>query len=257
MDQSVENKDVGDVVPATGRIDIHSHLLPAVDDGCRVFEESLECIRQLQEAGFIGSICTPHVYGEDPNCNLIQHIRFWVARFQEQLQEAGVVYRVWPGGELRLFEGVIDWLEDQEVPTLAGSRCVLVDFWDLTWPNWVTPVFEWLLDRDYRPILAHPERMACTRQLGEKLNELVTMGVWLQGNSRPMTGCDSVESDRWVRQLLGADCYQFMATDTHRPQSQRDRLDGMQLVAQEYGRSKLDELTIAAPRRFILSSSAG
>lgn len=248
QDQSIDRPS------ATGRIDIHSHLLPSVDDGCKTFEESLACVHQLQDAGFVGSICTPHVYGEDSDCNFIQHIRGWVDQFQQQLEAAGVRYRVWPGGELRLFDGVVDWLESHEVPTLANSRCVLVDFWDSTWPKWIMPAFEWLVAKDYRPILAHPERMACARQLETQIDELLAMGVWLQGNFRPMTGHDGRESDGWVRLLLRENRYRFMATDVHRPHSLGDRLDGMHLVEQEFGRSKLDELTIDAPRQFIFSS---
>ncbi len=252
MERSPQNDVPPDPLPH-GRIDIHSHLLPAVDDGCIDIEESLDCVRRLKAAGFVGSICTPHVYPQDPRCNHMDLIRGQVAALAERLRADGMVYHIWPGGELRIYDGVIDWLKDHEVPVLAGSGCVLVDFWQLKWPKWATRVFEWLLGQGYRPILAHPERLACTKVLDKQLNQIADMGVWLQGNLRCMTGEDGYEPDRWVRRLLGEGRYQFMALDMHRPSALDSRLDGMQLVVEEFGVSTLNRLTIDQPRRLILA----
>lgn len=252
MAHSLHSNARGELAP-TGRIDIHSHLLPAVDDGCMDFEESLECVRRLKAAGFIGSICTPHVYPQDSSCHQIEHIRRQVAALDQQLRVAGVDYHLWPGGELRIYDGVIDWLKDHAVPTLAGSRCVLVDFWASRWPKWVTRVFEWLLKQGYRPILAHPERIACADVLDRQLKEMTEMGVWLQGNFRCMTGEDGYDPDLWVRRLLGEGRYHFLALDMHRPNALDGRFDGMQLVIEEFGRATLDRLTVDHPRRLILS----
>lgn len=241
-------------VPPTGRIDIHSHLLPSVDDGCFDFEESLACIERLQQAGYVGSICTPHFNPTDLICNNIEHIRTLTEMLAERLREAGVEYRVWPGGELRLYDGVVDALKRGGVPTLADSRCVLVDFWVNKWPRWITPAFEWMLEQGYQPILAHPERLACTKVLDAKLAELTELGVWLQGNFRCMTGQDGFEANRWVRQLLSEDRYRFMALDMHRTESLNSRLDGIGLVEAEFGQEVVDRFTVQAPREYILSA---
>ena len=257
MEQSSAQLNGGET-PApsrTGRIDIHSHLLPGIDDGCPDFEQTLACVRRLQEAGYVGSICTPHIYPEDPNSNRIEHVRSLTDQLDKQLRAAGVDYRVWPGGELRIFDGVIDWFKKDGVPTLAGSRCVLIDFWEKRWPKWATRAFEWLLEQDYRPILAHPERLACTKELDKQLKNISEKGVWLQGNFRCMTGEDGYGPDQWVRRLLTEGRYQFMALDVHRPETLEGRLDGMSLVEVEFGRATLDRFTVEAPRKLILSSA--
>jgi protein-tyrosine phosphatase len=235
----------------TGRIDIHCHLIPGVDDGCRDFADSLACIRRLMAAGFTGSICTPHIIpGEYPQ-NLPQHLVGWTIQLRQAIQQAGLKYQVWPGGEVRLYDGLIKWLNLHGVPTLAGSRCVLLDFFDDRWPNWVTGIFQWLIDRGYQPILAHPERLGDIRRAARQLAQAQEMGVWLQGNTRCMTGEEGYNADQAVRQLLGEDRYQFMALDLHRPDSLEARLDGMALVGAEFGPQTLDRLTITAPRQFI------
>ena len=247
-----EGHDVNESVPESGRIDIHSHLLPSVDDGCRDLDESLDCVRRLKSAGFAGSICTPHVYPQQPMYPSVEHVRGWVIQLDQRLKDAGLSYHLWPGAELRLYNGVVDWMRHHGPPTLAGSRCVLVDFWEKKWPKWATEAFEWLLGQGYQPILAHPERLACTDVLDTELGKLTELGVWLQGNFRSMTGEEGFEPSRWVRKLLDEDRYQFLALDMHRPDHLHGRLDGMGLVEAEFGSPTLDRFTIDAPRRHIL-----
>ncbi len=240
--------------PPEGRIDIHCHLLPSIDDGCLDYNESFECVDRLVAAGFIGSICTPHFYPEQRGCPTIDHVRNLTAQLEQAIHEHGATYRVWPGGELRIYDGIIDWLKDNQPPTLANSKCVLVDFWVHKWAPWINAVFEWLLAQGYQPIFAHPERLACTNVLDKQLTKLTQMGVWLQGNFRCMTGEDGYEPDIWVRRLIAEDRYRFMALDAHRPNSLESRLDGMQLVDMEFGQEKLDRFTIDAPRKYILAN---
>lgn len=255
MDQPPQKDAPPDPLP-TGRLDIHSHLLPAVDDGCADVQESIDCVRRLQAAGFVGSICTPHVYPDDPTCIQLEDIRQHVATLARRLTEQGLDYRLWPGGELRVYNGIIDWLKHHEVPTLAGSRCVLMDFWAYKWPKWAKKVFEWLVENRYQPILAHPERLHCTRALDKQLAQLAQKGVWLQGNFRCMTGEDGYEPDLWVRRLISENRYRFMALDMHGLDSLEGRLDGMHLVEAEFGRATLDRFTVEAPRQLILSAAA-
>jgi protein-tyrosine phosphatase len=240
--------------PPPGRIDIHSHLLPGIDDGCREIEESIACVRMLQEAGYVGSVCTPHIWHELFPLNVPDNIRVWTDHLQADLRNAGLDYRVWPGGELRLFEGVTDWCRRHGVPTLGDSKCVLVDFWDFNWPRWINGVFVWLIERGYQPILAHPERIHCRKGLDERLRELEKMGVWLQGNFNSVTGAEGPEADDFIRQLLREDRFRLLALDMHRPDTLESRLDGVRMVAREFGPARLDLYTIEAPRQLILGS---
>ncbi len=236
-----------------GRIDIHSHLLPGLDDGCRDLDESLACVRRLQEAGFVGTICTPHVWVDMFPQNVPDHIRAHTQLLQQELRHRGIDYTLWPGAEVRLYDGIIDWFKRHGVPTLADSRCVLVDFWETTWPHWARGVFDWLLTQDYQPILAHPERMPARQNIDANLQELEAMGVWLQGNALCMTGEEGYHADHMVRQLLREHRYQLIALDMHRRETLDARLDGLELIDIELGQPTLDRLTIHAPRELILA----
>src|SRR6185369_3150431 len=233
--------------PPAGRIDIHSHLLPGVDDGCRDDHESFDCIALLKAAGYVGTVCTPHM-GEDLyRMNIPSLVAQHVALLQERIDAAHLGYRVWPGGEVRITPGVIAWFEQFGVPTLGPSRCVLLDFWEHRWPDWVNKTFTWLIQRGYQPILAHPERINA-KSFDDELREAEAMGVWLQGNFRSMTGEEGYRADQLVRELLAKNRYQLMALDMHGPDSLPGRLDGLALVESEFGAAAVERFTITEPR---------
>ena len=244
----------GQQAPITGLIDIHSHLLPGIDDGCIDLQDSLECIAVLKRIGYVGSICTPHLWPQAFPANTPAHIHGFVAALRRELAANNVEYPIWAGGELRLFKDVVDWMKAQGVPTLADSRCVLVDLWDAKWPKFADYAFDWLLEQGYQPILAHPERMK-VRNLDQLLRNLEARGVWLQGNFRPMTGEDGYHADQMVRKLLSEGRYRFMALDLHRFADLYSRIDGMVLVEQEFGVDAVQQLTVDAPLRDIFRTA--
>jgi protein-tyrosine phosphatase len=233
-------------------IDIHSHLLPGIDDGCGNLAQSIESVRRLKDAGFCGTICTPHVQPNLSRLNTPAKIEAWTADLAAALREAGIEYDVWPGGELRLHEGVIEWVKIHGVPTMAGSRCVLADFWIDDNPPWILDAIRWFFDNGYQPVLAHPERLAPTPQVDDMLETMLDLGVWFQGNLRCLTGEDGYRPDRRVRAFLEQDRYRFMALDMHAPDSLPGRLDGVGLFETEFGASALRRLMCDAPRELIL-----
>ncbi|MEX0654468.1 MAG: CpsB/CapC family capsule biosynthesis tyrosine phosphatase [Phycisphaeraceae bacterium] len=236
---------------ATGRIDIHCHLIPGVDDGCQSLDQTLACIPRLQAVGYTGSICTPHVWPSLFPDNTAANIRHWTDTLQQYIRDAGLDYQLWPGAELRLFDGLPDWLQTHETPTLAGSRFVLVDFWEPKWHDWVDDCFDWLLEHDYQPILAHPERLAI-HDLPDRLDALRERGVLLQGNFRCLTGEDGFLADQWIRRFLFEDRYDFLALDVHRPDTLEARLVGLNAARAEFDADAIDAKTIDAPRHLIL-----
>jgi protein-tyrosine phosphatase len=240
-------------IPPTGRIDVHSHMLPGIDDGCADVQEAIESIQLLKQAGYTGTICTPHLWPDMFPDNTRTNIVRWTAQLTSQLAEQGIDYTLWPGGELRLFKGVTDWMKTHGVPTLADSRYVLTDFWEDTWPKYIDRALDWLMAEGYQPILAHPERIgiADTQKLTDHLDALTARGVLLQGNFRCMTGEDGYLPDQRVRQFLQENRYWLLAMDMHRPDALPSRLDGMQLVAQEFGQDVVDLMTIDRPRQVL------
>jgi protein-tyrosine phosphatase len=239
-------------IPAAGRIDLHCHLLPGVDDGCQTREQSLECVARWMEAGFVGSVCTPHVGPNWFQSNTPDNIDRWVLEFRQTLAEAGLAYHIWDGGEVRISEETIEWFSYWGLPTLGPGRCVLLDWWGEYWPEYAADTLRFLVDNGYQPILAHPERMGLSeRDLQRVLDELHDMGAWLQGNLNSLSGGEGEQALRRAKRLLREDRYFVLATDTHMPASVPARLAGLEDILAEFGAERISILLEDRPREVL------
>lgn len=232
-----DGQRAGSNVPGAGRVDIHCHLLPLIDDGCEDFTQARAIVAALIQRGYVGSICTPHLWPQLFPANTPEAVRAWTAALRLELQRQGVDYQLWPGGELRIFDGVTPWMAEVGVPTLADSRYVLCDFWEDAWPAYADEAFRWLLERDYTPILAHPERINIRdlAAIEARLDDAQAAGVLLQGNFRCFTGEEGPLCDQRVRRWFEQGRYTFLAMDMHRPNSMQGRLDGLDIAIEDYG----------------------
>lgn len=214
--------------PISGLIDIHCHVLPGVDDGCRTLEQSIECIRQWMRHGFVGSVCTPHMGAGWYPDNNPERAKGWVESLQREVHARGLDYKLWQGGELRLSDNVIEWMEVNGVPTLGDSNKVLVDWWGVEWPDFCDAAMAWLRERGFQPILAHPERM----ELGDDvlfstLESLRAEGIWLQGNLNSLSGGEGPNAKARADRLANDHAYHLLATDSHEPSGLIGRVEGL------------------------------
>jgi protein-tyrosine phosphatase len=211
-----------------GFIDVHSHLLPGIDDGCALIADSLECIRLLKEAGFVGSICTPHflppIYPE----NLPAFVKERTELLQREIDAAGLDYQLWAGAEVRLDPETTQWFERYGVPTLAGSRYVLVDYFGKTWPEFADEAIAWLIEHGYQPLLAHPERLGLDPdELFDLIDRLTTAGLPLQGNLACFAAAEGLQAAAHAGDWLLGHKYFCIATDLHRPAQWEHRAAGL------------------------------
>jgi len=235
-----------------GAIDLHSHLLPGIDDGCRSYEESLACIRRLSEVGFKASVCTPHFGREIYPENTPTAIAEGVGRLSDRVKAAGIDYQLLAGAEIRLAKGTIAWLREVGVPTLGNSRAVLVDYWGMFWPPYANDIFEWLLGEGYTVILAHPERMEFTFDVLEThLVRLVEWGVLLQGNLNSFVGHEGPAAMHLARDYLSQERYWVLASDTHNPLGLETRLKGLADAAGRIEGAQLQRLIVERPAELL------
>src|SRR2546423_9769627 len=113
----------------TGQIDVHSHLLPGIDDGCKTLEESIACARVLVENGYTHSFCTPHIWANLPKNN-VTNILILVADLQDALDREKIPLKLFPGGEHNISSELFRAMDQDSVVTFGMSRkYVLVDLW--------------------------------------------------------------------------------------------------------------------------------
>jgi protein-tyrosine phosphatase len=230
-------------------LDLHCHILPGIDDGCRNVIESLEVVQQWASLGMRGAVCTPHVCTSMfPNNHPVQ-IAQCVAELQRAIDAAEVRFDLWPGGEVRLAPRTIQWFGEFGVPTIGPGRAVLIDWWGRDWPACCDETIDWLFERGFQPVLAHPERMGLLEdELQHVIDRLQARGVWLQGNLNSLAGGEGLPAQRRADRWLAEGRYHLLASDTHGPDSVAGRALGLARVREQCGEATIVRLLIDRPR---------
>jgi protein-tyrosine phosphatase len=205
-------------VPSAGLVDLHSHLVPGVDDGARTMEDVIEGLGRMVERGVRSVVTTPHLVGSLTHDSM---------RIEHRLQEVAVAWapvreevrRHFPDLEFeRAFEILLDVPDpDLSLPGLCfpGTRTALVEWPSLRIPVHTGGVLGRLVAQGYQPVLAHPERY---RGYSKGLAEAVAWrqeGAALQMNYGALAGRYGPEVHAQAVQLLERGWVDFFSTDFH------------------------------------------
>lgn len=233
-----------------GRIDVHSHLLPAVDDGCKTVEESTQCARMLVDAGYSHCFCTPHLWPNTPHITR-ESVPLMTAKLQQNLDEAGIPLKLLPGGELNLQPGVMDLPEKQLVSYAVADKFILVDMWADKLPGWFEPTIEWLQQKGLTVVLAHPERMRAVQDHPELADRFAEMGILLQGNLQCFADRADADTRITAERYLSEGRYFLLGSDTHGVEGLKHRLIGLKNANQLVGADVVDQLMQENPKRLL------
>ena len=201
-------------------VDIHCHLLPAVDDGAKDWDESLAMARLAVEDGTTTIIATPHQLGNFGH-NGGDAIRRLVTELQQRLNSAAIALKVLPGADVRIEPEMIERLKLGDVLTLGDRRRhVLLELpHELYLP--LQPLLDELSRRKIAGILSHPERNQGILRRPEVLAPLVEAGCLLQITAASLCGTFGPECEQLCKWLLAEGLVHFVATDGHGSRSRR------------------------------------
>lgn len=233
-----------------GRIDVHSHLLPGIDDGCPNVEESIACARELVAAGYTHSFCTPHIWPNLPH-NTVEAISERTIELQKDLNAAGVALRLLPGGELNLRAHLMH-LSKEQIPTygMAGRYCIF-DIWVDRLPPFFWKTVEWLQSKELKVILAHPERMRAVQDEPELGRQFADRGLLLQGNLQCLGDPPHTRTRQVAERFLGEGLYFVLGSDTHNVAGLPVRLTGLARAVEAVGEAEVWRLTRDNPRQLL------
>ena len=232
-----------------GRIDVHAHLLPGIDDGSRTVEESVEIAQRMVEAGYSTLVCTPHVWPTLDNDAMTIALR--VAEMQGILDDAGVPLHLHPGGEMHLTRQFVRTpVEDYITYDLAG-RYALFDFWSEHLPEYFEACVRRLINAGITPILAHPERIIAIQHDPDFVTRAADLGLLLQCNLECIGESITTERGRLATRWLREGRYFMLGSDLHRIDTLDRRLIGLERAADLIGAAELDRLTIENPAKVL------
>lgn len=204
-------------------IDLHSHILPGLDDGAATPEESVELARAAVRDGVRVVAATPHVRADYPTSP--DDMERALRRTRDALREAEVPLELLGGGELAL--DVLPSLGEDDLRRfgLGGNpRYVLLEFPYGGWPlSLETQVFE-LRTRDLTPVLAHPERNVAVQSGPERLARTVEEGALVQLTASSLTGAAGSGARKTAGRLLDLGLAHLVAADWHGPSIPRASL---------------------------------
>lgn len=223
-----------------GFVDIHSHLLPGIDDGSKSLDQSILLIEQLRSCGVKHFITTPHILGEVyPNTPEIINKKLQLVK-TELLNRGITDVSLLAAAEYMLDDQFYKLLQEKNLLTLKNNY-LLVEVSFFSPPlNLRELLFEIQL-AGYQPILAHPERYMFWHHNLEMFESLKTAGCLFQLNILSLTKNYGKEVYKTSEHLIKKGMIDFIGTDTH-------HIHHVALLQQE-GDAKLIELLLPVAKR--------
>lgn len=201
-------------VRSGGFIDIHSHILPQMDDGSRSVEQSLQMLRIAADEGITAMIATPHdMPGKGHSSE--NKVRAYVRKLQALADREGIPVLLGVGTEYYYREEVLELLEAEKAVVLGDSSCVLIEFDPMAERRYVRNACRNILDMGYCPVVAHVERYAHVMEELSMLQELRQMGCLIQINAASVIGGNGKLAKKSTRSILKEGMADFVATDAH------------------------------------------
>jgi tyrosine-protein phosphatase YwqE len=193
--------------------DMHSHLLPGIDDGSVDMENSIELISALRSMGYQKLITTPHIFW-DMYKNTTEIIREKEALVNAELMLRGIDVQLEAAAEYYVDEHFEELIAKNDILSF-GDKYVLFELsFDTEQINYKRAVFNLQLN-GYKPILAHPERYEYWHSNFSKYEDIADRGILIQINTNCLTGHYGPGVKRISERLIEADLVDFIGTDTH------------------------------------------
>ena len=233
-------------------IDIHSHIIPGVDDGARNFEDSVQIVRWLASQGVTDVIATPHYVNEtdyvSPRAQNLQLLE----GLKDRLVDEGIDVKVYLGNEIYIDKDIARLIMAGEMSTMADSEYLLVELpLNDEYPNWEDILMD-LMNRGYQVILAHPERYEIVQKDYEIVKRLYEAGILLQCNLASLVGRYGKRAQRIIRKIARDKMIFALGSDIHR----RGRNDYLVLaqkkLAKYYDAKELNQLFVVNPSKILM-----
>lgn len=200
--------------------DIHTHILPGVDDGAQNMEQALQMLRNALASNVESLVVTPHCnrFGERINPSLQR-------RFETFCREVGhLPIKLYLGAEVHVTEDLPKLLQKGEFPTINGSRYLLTEFpraWDY---RHFLPMLEEILSYGYVPVVAHPERYDAVKEDPRMVINWLDLGCHIQLTSGSILGKHGQRAKKAADFLLKNGLACCVASDAHAVEGRNNNL---------------------------------
>lgn len=234
-----------------GFIDMHSHILPNIDDGAEDIDESMEMLNIAAEEGFKYIIATPH-YRQGCSEIFSKKVQERLDMVNTKASSQGINLHLYTGCEIYYSEIALKELSSKSLPTMAGSRYVLIEFHPIVDYNYIVQAINKILMEGYYPIIAHTERYKfITDSLG-KVESLIKLGALIQVNSSSIVGRKNYAKRKIARDLLKNRLVHYVSTDAHDSVVRSPHIGNCKrFIEKRYGKDYAMDLLYHNPKKII------
>ena len=231
-------------------IDVHCHLLPGIDDGPSVWQESIEMARHAEAAGTKHCILTPHILPGTYD-NTIDTITPVFTKFKQILIDNQIQLTISMAAEVHVCSELPMLLQSEKIPFLGnwyGKKAILLELPYHFIPVGFEQLLNWLLAREIIPVIAHPERNKEIIINPQKASYYSSMGCLLQITASSINGLFGRDSQACAFFLINRDLITFVASDGHNLYKRQPSLQiACKILPAFIGEDKLKELVVTNP----------
>mgnify|MGYP001175784958 CR=1 FL=1 len=232
--------------------DLHSHILPGVDDGPERMEDSVEMARVAVEQGTRIILATPH-RADVTKKHSVSHIQALVEQLNGKLQSEGIALRVELGMENHLDLNLPDDLERGRALRMSESRYALIELPFFGYPNYVEEVLFRVQVQGIVPVLAHPERLEVFQERRDLLFDFIERGMLSQVTAGSVVGLFGGSTKRVTHRMIRDGLVHIIASDTHYPHGPRSPLitAGLEATARIVGKELAEAMVVDTPKAIL------
>lgn len=234
-----------------GMIDIHTHVIPGVDDGSRDMETSVRMLRIAAESGTAQIVATPHFDRGGGYANYVSaELEERFARLEREAESAGI--KLYRGMEIFADDDVPDLLESGRLWTLGGTRYFLTEFSFTEDPEYCADYLRACAKRGFKPIIAHPERYKFVQREPQIAYEWCRRGYGLQLNRGSLLGRFGEQAELTAVKLIKHGLAACVASDAHGAGRRTTYLkDVRSAIAEDFGEEYAGLLLERNPARLL------
>ncbi|WP_175990098.1 tyrosine-protein phosphatase [Bacillus sp. Marseille-Q1617] len=217
-------------------IDIHSHILPGIDDGARTMNDSIDMAKQAVSEGIHTIIATPH-HMNGKYDNLKSDILPLVSELNETLKQEAIDLQVLPGQECRIYGEILEDYQKGDILTLnKDSQYLFIEFPSNSVPRYAERLLYELQVEGLTPVIVHPERNAELIERPDKLYKFVINGAATQLTASSLVGYFGKNIQKFSQQMIEANLAHFIASDAHNINNRTFKMEeAMNYVEKKFG----------------------
>lgn len=225
-----------------GYVDIHTHILPGVDDGSQSMETTLEMLRMAQDEGITHIIATPHYRSGRFRADSVG-LHEKLQKVQKAAKENSISIKLYLGNEIYYRSELEDKLQSGELCSMNDTEYLLIEFSPMESFSYIRNAVDEVFGMGYIPIIAHVERYQCMVKKMDNVRELKGMGCHIQVNAASVIGKNGLACKWFVRKLLKQELADYIGTDAHNNQDRRPMMQKCaKLLYRKYGAAYADAL---------------